>query len=133
MSKIIIFAVSFFAVNAAWAQQASTAAPSTPTETITADNVPIEEYVPKVIIEGRWGTGPGEFGAIDPMQAEYFGVAGSPASMAVNSKGEIYVLDHLNNRIQKFSSDGKFATSITIPSCGDDKGINIVNPIPNGG
>ncbi len=32
------------------------------TETVTTDNVPIEEYVPKVIIEGKWGTGPGEFG-----------------------------------------------------------------------
>ena len=126
MNKIIIFAVSFFAASAAWTQQASTTSQSASIETINADSVPIEEYVPKVIIEGKWGTGPGEFGAIDPMQAEYFKVSASPGSMAVNSKGEIYILDHLNSRIQKFSSDGKFRRLIAILSCADDKDESIV-------
>ena len=33
--------------------------------------VAVEEYVPEVIIEGKWGEGEGEFGLIDPMEAEH--------------------------------------------------------------
>jgi hypothetical protein len=56
MKKTILFAVSFLVgAIAVYAQQAETQA-------VNAENVPIEEYVPKVIIEGKWGTGPGEFG-----------------------------------------------------------------------
>ncbi len=102
---------------AALAQEASTA----------ADQVPIEEYVPKVIIEGKWGTGPGEFGALDdPMQAEYYGVPQFPGSLAVNSKGEIYILDHVNGRIQKFSQAGQHLADIPVLSCADENKNNIV-------
>jgi hypothetical protein len=55
MKKLILFIVSFLcAAQVARAQQAIT-------QPVNADSVPIEEYVPKVIIEGKWGTGPGEF------------------------------------------------------------------------
>ena len=62
MKKLILFALSFFTASAAWAQQASITATGASTATLDADSVPIEEYVPKVIIEGKWGSGPGEFG-----------------------------------------------------------------------
>lgn len=124
MNKIILFCVSFFAMNAAWAQQASTAAPSGSTETVNADNVPIEEYVPKVIIAGKWGAGPGEFGVawtyasdINAPQEESGDIPPIyPASLAVNSKGDIYILDTVNNRIQKFNPNGEYLKSIEVDS-----------------
>jgi len=117
MKKMILFAVSLFAAGTLPAQEASTA----------TDKVPIEEYVPKVIIEGKWGTGPGQFGALaDPMQAEYYRVPQFPGSLAVNSKGEIYILDHINGRIQKFSRTGKHLADIPVLSCADETKNNIV-------
>lgn len=137
MKTIIVFAVSFLVATTTWAQQASTAVPSGSTETVNTDNVPIEEYVPKVIIEGKWGTGPGEFGAIDPMQAEYYTIAMNPNSLAVNSKGDIYILDHLNNRIQKFNATGTFIADIPVYSFSDNKGesraVLKITPLSEGG
>jgi hypothetical protein len=112
MKKMILFAVSLFAAGLLPAQEASTA----------ADQVPIEEYVPKVIIEGKWGTGPGEFGVawtyasdVNVPQDESGAIPPLyPSSLAVNSEGEIYILDSVNNRIQKFTADGTFIKSIPV-------------------
>jgi hypothetical protein len=117
MKKIIFFAVSFIAAGAAWAPQAST-------QIAGADNVPIEEYVPKVIIEGKWGTGPGEFGIawtyasnVKLPQDESGEIPPIlPSSLAVNSNGDVYVLDVVNNRIQKFDMEGKYVKSIKVES-----------------
>ena len=113
MNKTILFVVSFFTVNMAWAQQVSTTVPSGSTETVNADSVPIEEYVPKVIIEGKWGTGPGEFGIASRFPLGLYDQY-VPSSLAVDSKENIYVLDFVNNRIQKFNKDGKYLTFLTI-------------------
>jgi hypothetical protein len=99
MKKIILFAVSLLCVASARAQQPSTGAADA--------GVPVEEYVPKVIIEGKWGTGPGEFGKQDGYERDDV-----PSSLAVDSKGNIYVLDYVNNRIQKFSEGGKHLLDI---------------------
>jgi len=82
----------------------------------TTEQVQIEEFVPKVIIEGKWGTGAGEFGiqhgsGIEGDDRDY-----SPNSIAVDSKGNIYILDMVNNRIQKFNSEGKYLLSIQVDS-----------------
>lgn len=121
MNKMILFAMSFLcAVATAKSQQDGT-------QIVNAESVPIEEYVPKVIIEGKWGTGSGEFGAIaDPMQSDQYGAPQYPGSLAVNSRGEIYVLDHVNGRIQKFSKDGKYLTSLNIPGCADENGKSVI-------
>jgi hypothetical protein len=72
-----------------------------------------EEYVAKVIIEAKWGTNEGEFGR------NFLGMGTKdykPSSLAVNSKGEIYILDLVNNRIQKFDKDGKYLKNIWVES-----------------
>jgi len=68
----------------------------------------LEEYVPKVIIEAKWGTKPGEFGIKTFKYQPPIG----PKVMFVTNGGDIYILDPLNQRIQKFNQDGKYQTSI---------------------
>jgi len=99
MKKMILSVISLFAAGSLAAQEASTA----------TDQVPIEEYVPKVIIEGKWGTGPGEFGRQGDFDYDL-----KPGSLAVDSKGNIYILDFVNNRIQKYSGEGKHLLDIPI-------------------
>jgi len=122
MKKLMLFAVSLVcAAVSAYAQQPSTGAAEAA--------VPIEEYVPKVIIEGKWGTGPGEFGydGFRPEGAspeDFYPMSPSfspddfihPRSLAVDSKGNVYVLDTANQRIQKFSGEGKYLLSLKVDS-----------------
>jgi len=114
MKKMIVFIAALLMAAGSWAQQAGTQA-------VNGDNVPIEEYVPKVIIEGKWGTGPGEFGVAWTYASDTdspMSPSGSksmpiyPSSLAVDGKGNIYVLDAINNRIQKFDAEGKFLKAI---------------------
>ena len=78
-------------------------------------DVPVYEYQSKVIIEGKWGSGPGEFGwgpaFLLSMTKQY-----KPTSLAVDSAGNIYILDIANNRIQKFDKGGKYLISIPVDS-----------------
>lgn len=107
MRKLILFVVSFLgAATAIRAQQADTQA-------VNAASVPIEEYVPKVIIEGKWGSAPGEFGMASRFPLGEFEQY-TPSSLAVNSNGEVYVLDYVNNRIQKFTASGKYLLAIPV-------------------
>ena len=69
--------------------------------------------MPKVVIEAKWGTNAGEFKMEGLPWEEDFNTS---FSLAVNSKGEIYILDIGNNRIQKFSTEGKYIKSISVPS-----------------
>jgi len=92
-------------------------------------DVPVYEYVPKVIINGKWGSEPGEFGASDPLAEEQYGIPMRPSSLAVNSKGEIYILDCLNNRIQKFDSEGKYLKSIEVLCASDENGRSVIKVI----
>ena len=84
---------------------------------ISNQSVITEEYVAKVIIEGKWGTNAGEFGVQSGGTSigEYDEVY-APNSLAVNTKGEIYILDLINNRIQKFDKKGKYLLSIPVDS-----------------
>ena len=88
--------------------------------------VTLEQYSPKIIIQGKWGTNPGEF------SFEYYedneGMTKSIyPSMAVNSKGEIYILDIMNNRIQKFDNEGKHLKNIVVPIRADRNEKSIVH------
>ncbi|MBU2528346.1 hypothetical protein KKF70_03040 [bacterium] len=85
-------------------------------EVKTSTGVVIEEYVPEVIIEGKWGTGPGEFGNQVDENFPGTGRVYKPKSLAADSKGNIYILDVTNNQIQKFDKNGKYLKSIPVES-----------------
>lgn len=84
-----------------------------------------EVYEERVVVRGRWGVGAGEFGIayayvsrnenliepIKPLQDPVY-----PKSLAVDSRGNIYILDVVNNRIQKFSNDGRYILEIPVES-----------------
>ena len=73
-------------------------------------NLP-ETYSKKVLIEAKWGDGPGEFGfRIWEGDPEF------PRSFVIDSKSNIYILDQLNNRIQKFVKNGKFEKYVSVES-----------------
>ncbi len=67
--------------------------------------------------EGQWGKNPqvelefiktiGEMDSLDDAVIFYM-----PADIAFDSQGNIYILDSGNHRIQKFSPDGKYLTTI---------------------
>lgn len=71
----------------------------------------LEQYVSERLIEGKWGNKPGEFG-----MTMWEGEGDYPKSFVVDSNENIYILDHINNRIQKFDNSGKYETSISIES-----------------
>ena len=78
--------------------------------------VQYEEYVPEVLIEGKWGKGPGEFDKICHWSLSGDEKTYQPESIVVDSKGNIYILDVVNNRIQKFNKEGKYIKSIKVDS-----------------
>jgi formylmethanofuran dehydrogenase subunit E-like metal-binding protein len=44
------------------------------------------------------------------------GIPVFPKSLVVDSKGNIFLLDTFNNRIQKFDKEGKYIASISVES-----------------
>ncbi len=59
-----------------------------------------EKYVSKVIIDGKWGDGPGEFG-MDVHSTIY----GGPGNLVIDDDN-LYIYDCANNRIYKYSTSG---------------------------
>jgi hypothetical protein len=113
MGKIAI--IMFLAQGFLFTQESTKGIISSETvKVVDSEDVPTYEYVPKVIIEGKWGGGPGEFGRWVEMGGEQ--EIYEPSSLAVDSKGNIYILDIVNERIQKFDSDGKYIKSIPVES-----------------
>ncbi len=67
---------------------------------VSADTLP-EKYVKKVIIDAKWGNGPGEFG-YDPS-----GPGFGPESFTIDSIGNLYILDDLHGEVKKYDNNGK--------------------------
>lgn len=68
----------------------------------------------KVILQIQWGRGKGELGEV-PGRLE--GTPGESINpIAVDSKGNIYVGDSVNNRVLKYDSNGNFMTEIILKS-----------------
>lgn len=80
-----------------------------PFGTVIAED--LEQYVPEILIEGKWGSRTGEFGI-----TMWEGEGDYPKSFVVDSNEYIYILDHVNNRIQKFDKKGKYIASISVES-----------------
>lgn len=81
----------------------------------------VETYSPEVLVEGGWGEEPGKFGVAWTLPNSLLGEEPSgriepfyPTSIAVNSRGEVYILDPANNRIQKFSNAGSYLQSLPV-------------------
>jgi hypothetical protein len=72
------------------------------------DTTKLEKYERKVIIKAKVGKGPGEIGVIG--EGETVG----PSGIAIDDKGQIYILDGINHRISKFSQKGEYITSIVL-------------------
>lgn len=78
-----------------------------------------EEYVPKVIIEGKWGTGPGEFGEL-PHDSDI-----SSFTLIVDGKSNIYILDDMNKRVEMFDNSGKYLKQFLYPyGNGEEIGVD---------
>ncbi|MEW6557841.1 MAG: hypothetical protein AB1349_10885 [Elusimicrobiota bacterium] len=77
------------------------------TSTTITQNV---EYVPKVIIEAKWGTGPGEFGIF-----KYGGDRIPVVPHAITVKNNIiYILDSANTKVEKYTTTGQHVESIKL-------------------
>jgi hypothetical protein len=70
---------------------------------------PMEEYVAKVIIKARWGSGPGEFGLF---KREMSGAHVMPNAIALDKEENLYILDPANGRVLKFTEDGEYIKAI---------------------
>ena len=62
----------------------------------------------KVIVSGTWGIDIGEFGKIDKAARP------GPMSFAVDKENNIFILDQVNSRVQKFDNHGKYLASLNI-------------------
>lgn len=64
----------------------------------------------KKLIDGAWGTHPGEFGHRPADESNPEG----PMGLVAGNDGKLYVLDQANARVQIYGADGKLAQSIAI-------------------
>ena len=71
----------------------------------------VGEYVPEVIIKGKWGKGQKEFGFIDGKGKE---PSRGPTAVSVDGNDNIYILDTVNKRLLKFTRNGKYLETIDL-------------------
>jgi hypothetical protein len=92
-----------------------------------------ESYVPQVILSAPWGernlmydgeaSPPGQFGYHVNDETEM-----GPSCFAVAPNGDIYIVDPLNKRLQKYTSGGSFVSTIPFASLGKDlRTISVVD------
>jgi hypothetical protein len=86
----------------------------------TTGQVQQETYISMVVIQAPWGaknlvydkeeSKPGEFGFHSSEEATI-----APNTFTVAPNGDIYIVDPLNKRIQRFNEDGQFISVIPVP------------------
>jgi len=116
---------------------------ATTAQTQPADSLP-EKYVKKVLIEAKWGDGPGEFGITPTLEQfkqmvkQHGSVCGEiygPDYFDIDESGNIYILDQINKRVQLFDQDGEFIGMLGVESrchtiiAGKKKSLFTVTPI----
>jgi hypothetical protein len=97
------------------------------------------KYVPQVVISAQWGeknliydedpSNPGEFGLFNPPEGGDSGPEKGPGNFTISPNGEIYILDNLNQRVQRFNSEGRFIGVVPKVQGGDDIIVDIENNI----
>jgi hypothetical protein len=70
--------------------------------------------VSEVVVDVKWGSEPGMVGIYDPAEPER--MARGPSEIAVDREGNIYILDYINGRINKYDRSGTFMTELSIPA-----------------
>jgi hypothetical protein len=108
----------FFGAQLLFTQEVKQIKPIRPSK--PQDTIPKDTYVSKVIISAPWGkknlvygkeeSPPGEFGYHVSEETEV-----GPSCFAVAPNGDIYIADPLNNRMQRFDSQGNFISTIHMP------------------
>jgi|GEM_PF-5036472 len=76
-----------------------------------------EVYIPQDIINTTWGTSYYQIGLIKGLEDRR---AIGPASLKVDENNDIYILDAVNKRIQKYDNNGRLLLSIPIKKPGID-------------
>ena len=87
-------------------------------ETLNIESAVTEEYTKKVIIEAEWGDGLGEF-EVDLSSSPIT----TPGGLAVDSEGNVFVLDNANKRIQEFDGKGRLLNIFEVSSYGNIFGV----------
>src|SRR3972149_10805647 len=91
-----------------------------------------QTYVSNIILSAPWGqknlfmdkepSPPGEFGIFDPYtrdpNAVDQGPIQGPTTFIIAPNGDIYIVDTFNNRIQRFTQDGSFVSSLPAAGSG---------------
>ncbi len=80
-----------------------------------ADQMQKQTYVSQVIIDAPWGEELGQFGIYDPPEG---GPTVGPSTFSVTPEGDIYILDLMNGRVQKFGPDGRLLFVIPLSRVG---------------
>ena len=87
--------------------------------------VQLLEYEPKEVLRVNWGLGKEDIALEYYTDGEGMGAITNP-DYAINSKGEIYILDAFSNRIQKYSPAGKYVNSIPIYGRAERNGKSVI-------
>ncbi len=87
------------------------------TSVFATESVQQQTYVSQVILSALWGQKPGEFGIDDPYahnsKAHDLGPIQGPSTFTIAPNGDIYIVDIFNYRVQRFTQDGKFVSSLS--------------------
>ena len=77
--------------------------------------VTLEEYVPKVIVEAKFGNSINEFGFHRQSKGHEYPDMG-PNAIVIDSHGNIYILDSVNERIVIYNENGEYKSNIFLKS-----------------
>lgn len=76
-----------------------------------------QTYTSRVILSAPWGNQPGEFGINDPYSRDPkivdAGPVQGPSTFTIAPNGDIYIVDIFNYRVQRFTQNGNFVSSLS--------------------
>jgi len=68
-----------------------------------------EEFIREIVVDVTWGDGPGQVGIGSDVP-----IKSGPNDFTIDNDGNIYVMDTVNKRLNKYSSEGTFLFSINV-------------------